>query len=146
MGFSAEDRALHAKERKSGEVDSANIIRNATRPRNKISPAPCGDGGQPRAKRSKKPAARARAPVDPGPGPHGVLENMCSGPVLAGDIVLLRGGDFHPLRAARASETALFAATVQTVSSVQAQCAVEGLGALVDVGRGHRYNHKLAPS
>ena len=118
MGFSDEERRVHEKERKQGEVDMNNIVERRTRPREKKSADKMVDPAPRAAKKSKKPSARTQPLVNPGHGAGHVMESMGTGDVQTGDIVLLGAEDFHPLRAVRARESAVFAATVQHLSLI----------------------------
>ena len=122
MSFTKQDKLIHARERKAGEISSENVKATKFRSRTPKELAETSNPTPRQPKKARKSSAPRQPLVDPG---HG-----------AGDVVLLRGKDFIKLREAKLRGDALIAATVLSVAEHAVQCQVDGLSGVVEVGRG----------
>ena len=128
---------VYRREKRQGEVGEANIIPGGTRRR--FEPPP--SYSPPRAprrtspKKKKNPAAVAHAL--PFLGDDVVSQNMVSGPVEKGDVVLLRGRNSQDLLREKVHPNAVLTAEVLSISHTAVAVRIDGAADVLNLPVDH---------
>ena len=134
---------VYRREKRQGEVGEANIIPGGTSRRDTKRYEPRGGPSYspPRAlrrtspKKKKNPAAVAHAP--PFLGDDVVFQNMVSGPVEKGDVVLLRGRNSQDLLREKVHPNAVLTAEVLSISHTAVAVRIDGAADVLNLPVDH---------